>query len=186
MSELASSGQLRAAYWRWALVAVPAVVVPGFVVGALSNSGDENRWYALLDKPWFQPPGWAFPVAWSILYVMLGLALALVLDARGSRYRGYAIALFVVAFLINLPWSPVFFGMQQPKAALAIIVAMFTAALATTFAFGRVRSTAAWLMVPYLGWLVFAALLNWEIVRLNPDAEGLVVEPGGTQIDIVR
>jgi tryptophan-rich sensory protein len=186
MSELASSGQLRAAYWRWALVTVPLVVVPGFVVGALSNSGEMNRWYALLDKPWFQPPGWVFPIAWTILYVMLGLAVAIVANARGSRFRGYAVALFVVAFLLNLTWSPVFFGMHRPAMALAIIVGMFVAALATTFAFGRVRATAAWLMVPYLGWLCFAAILNWEIVRLNPEAEGLVVEPGGTQIDIRR
>ena len=186
MSELASSGQLRAAFWRWALVTVPLVVVPGFLAGALSNSGSANRWYMLLDKPWFQPPNWAFPVAWTALYIMLGLAVAMVLHARGSKYRGYAVALFVVAFLLNLTWSPVFFGMHQTKLALAIIVAMFVAALATTIAFGRVRATAAWLMVPYLGWLVFAGILNFEIIRLNPNAEGLVVEPSGTQIDLVR
>ncbi|UVO54591.1 TspO/MBR family protein [Sphingomonas sp. SUN039] len=186
MSELASSGQLRAAFWRWALVTVPMVVVLGFLSGALSNSGDANRWYALLDKPWFQPPSWAFPVAWTILYVMLGLAVAIVLNARGSRFRGYAVALFGVAFALNLTWSPVFFGMHRPTMALAIIVGMFVAALATTIAFGRVRKTAAWLMVPYLGWLVFAGILNWEIIRLNPGAEGLVVDRAGTQIDLTR
>ncbi len=186
MSELASSGQLWAAYWRWALVTVPLVVVPGFVVGALSNSGDTNRWYALLEKPSFQPPSWAFPVAWTTLYVMLGLALAIVMHARGARFRGYAIALFVVAFLLNLTWSPVFFGLHRPTLALAIIVGMFAAAAATTIAFGRVRPAAALLMLPYLGWLCFAAVLNWEIIRLNPGAEGLVVERAGTQIDIRR
>jgi tryptophan-rich sensory protein len=184
MSELASSGQLRMAYARWALFTVPTVVVLGFLAGALSNSGNGNRWYALLEKPWFQPPGWAFPVAWSALYVMLGLAVALVLNARGSRYRGYAVALFVVAFLLNLTWSPVFFGLHKMTAALFIIIGMFVAAFATTIAFGRVRTTAAWLMVPYLAWLCFAAVLNWETIRLNPGAEGLVVERGGTQIDI--
>ncbi len=186
MSELASSGQLRAAYWRWALVTVPLVVVPGFISGALSNSGSENRWYMLLDKPWFQPPNWAFPVAWTALYVMLGLAVAFVLNARGSRYRGYAVALFIVAIVLNLAWSPVFFGLHKMTLALVIIGAMFVAALATTFAFGRVRTTAAWLMVPYLAWLCFAAVLNYNYIRLNPGAEGLVVEPGGTQIDIRR
>ncbi len=184
MSELASSGQLRMAYVRWALFTVPTIVALGFLSGALSNSGNTNRWYALLEKPSFQPPGWAFPVAWSALYVMLGLALALVLHARGSRFRGYAVALFVVAFLLNLTWSPVFFGLHKMTMALFIILGMFVAALATTIAFGRVRSTAAWLMVPYLAWLCFAALLNWETIRLNPGAEGLVVEAGGTQIDI--
>ncbi|MFZ4747479.1 MAG: TspO/MBR family protein [Sphingomonas sp.] len=186
MSEMASSGQLWAAYWRWALVTVPLTVVPGFIVGALSNSGETNRWYALLDKPWFQPPGWVFPIAWSVLYVMLGLGIAVILHARSARFRNYAIALFVLAYLLNLTWSPTFFGLHQPRLALFIIAAMFGAALATTLLFGRIRSTAAWLMVPYLGWLCFAAILNFEIVRLNPGAEGLVVEAGGTQIDIRR
>jgi translocator protein len=186
MTELASSGQLRAAYWRWALVTVPLVVVPGFISGALSNSGSANRWYMLLDKPWFQPPNWAFPVAWTALYVMLGLAFAMILNARGARWRGRAIGMFVLAFVLNLTWSPVFFGLHQPRIALFIIAAMFGAALGTTFLFGRIRTAAAWLMVPYLVWLCFAGVLNYEFIRLNPNAEGLVVEPGGTQIDIRR
>ena len=186
MSELASNGQLRAAYWRWALVTVPLTVVLGFLAGALSNSGMDNRWYALLDKPWFQPPGWAFPVAWTILYVMLGFAIAMVLNARGSPFRGYAVALFVVSFVLNLCWSPLFFGMHMITAALFLILGMFVSAVATTIAFGQVRTTAAWLMVPYLAWLCFAAVLNWETIRLNPGAEGLVVERSGTQIDIRR
>lgn len=186
MSELASSGQLRMAYARWALFSVPTVVVLGFLAGAVSNSGNGNRWYALLEKPWFQPPGWVFPVAWTALYVMLGLALASVLNARGSRYRRLAVGLFAVSFALNLCWSPLFFGMHRITAALFLIIAMFVAAFATTIVFGRVRTTAAWLMVPYLAWLCFAAVLNWETVRLNPGAEGLVVEAGGTQIDIQR
>ncbi len=186
MSELASSGQLRAAYLRWALVTVPLVVVLGFVSGALSNSGSANRWYMLLDKPWFQPPNWAFPVAWTILYVMLGLSLAMILNARGARLRGRAIGMFVLAFALNLSWSPVFFGLHQPRIALFIIAAMFGTALTTTFLFGRIRTAAAWLLVPYLVWLCFASLINFEIIRLNPNAEGLVVEPSGTQIDLIR
>ncbi len=186
MNELASSGQLRMAYARWALITVPITVFSGFLVGALSNSGEGNRWYALLEKPWFQPPGWAFPVAWSALYVMLGLAIAMVLHARGARLRGRAIGMFVLAFVLNLTWSPVFFGLHQPRIALYVIAAMFGAALGTTFLFGRIRTAAAWLMVPYLAWLCFAALLNWETIRLNPGAEGLVVEASGTQIDIRR
>ncbi len=184
MSGLASSGQLRMAYARRALFTVPTVVLLGLLSGALSNSGESNRWYALLDKPWFQPPGWVFPVAWTGLYIMLGFAAALILNARGSRYRGTALALFVMSFALNLCWSPLFFGMHKITAALLLIIAMFGVALATTVIFGRVRTTAAWLMVPYLAWLCFAAVLNRETIRLNPGAEALVVEATGTQIDI--
>jgi len=186
MGELASTRQLQMAYARWALVTVPVIVFLGFLAGILSNSGDSNRWYQLLDKPWFQPPSWLFPVAWSVLYVLLALALAHVLNARRAPGRGRALVLFVVQMSINLAWSPVFFGLHQPRIALWIIVAMWIAAVATTFAFGRVRSIAAWLMVPYLAWISFAIVLNYTIVQMNPNAERLVVERSGTQIDIIR
>ena len=186
MSELASSGQLRMAFVRWALVTVPACVFLGFFVGALSNSGNANGWYMALEKPSFQPPGWAFPVVWSILYAMMGFALAIVLHARGSRFRGYAVALFVVAFVFNLMWSPVFFGMHLMTMGLVVLAFMFVFAIATTIAFARVRPIAAALMLPYLAWLCVAGALNWEIRRLNPAADGLVAEASGTQIDIQR
>jgi tryptophan-rich sensory protein len=172
------------AFVRRALITVPLVVLLGFVAGALSNSGDSNAWYATLAKPDIQPPSWAFPVAWTFFYVLMGLALAIVLNARGSKWRGVAVALFVVQFVINLSWSPVFFGMHKTVAGLVIILAMLVVATLTTIVFARVRSFAAWLMVPYLLWLCFASLLNWETIRLNPGADHLVVDGSGTQIDM--
>jgi len=174
------------AFVRRALITVPLVVLLGFAAGALSNSGGSNPWYATLAKPDFQPPAWAFPVAWTLFYILMGLALAVVLNARGSAWRRYAVGLFVLQFAINLSWSPVFFGMHQTVTAMAIIVAMLISAVATTFAFGRVRTTAAWLMAPYLAWLCFAGALNWETIRLNPGADHLVVDGSGTQIDIAH
>lgn len=186
VSEVASQSQLWMAFARRALVTVPLTVLLGFASGALSNSGNGNRWYAALDKPSFQPPALVFPVAWTLLYAMLGVALAIVLSARGARLRGYAVALFVVAFVLNLAWSPLFFGLHRTVAALALLGGMSAAAIATTIAFWQVRRAAGWLMLPYLAWLVFAGMLNWEIVRLNPDADGLVLDRSGTQIDIRR
>lgn len=182
MSQLASASQLRMSLLRWALFVIPAVMFLGFLSGAVSNSGEENRWYAELVKPAVQPPGWTFGVVWPILYFLMGLALAMVLHARGARYRGLAVAFFIVQFLINLGWSPVFFGQHQVTTAFYIIVAMLVAAIATTVAFGRVRKAAAWLLVPYLAWIGFAAFLNFEIDRLNPDAETLYVPAVSTQI----
>ena len=183
MGGIATRAQISRGFWRRALVTVPIVLVLGIASGRLANSGFDNAWFAMLAKPAAMPPGWAFGVAWSILYVMQGLALAVVLNARGNRARGVAVALFVVQFAINLAWSPLFFALHQVTAAFWLIVGMFVAALATTLAFGAVRAVAAWLMVPYLAWLCFAGALNNDYRRLNPNAERLVPDAAQTQID---
>jgi translocator protein len=182
MNQLASSSQLRMSLVRWALFVIPAVMLLGFLSSMISGSSDENRWFAELVKPAAQPPGWLFGVVWPALYFMTGLAFAMVLHARGAKYRGLAVGLFLAQFVLNLAWSPVFFGRHQVTTALFLIVAIWVAAVATTFAFGRVRKAAAWLMVPYLVWLSFATILNYQIDRLNPDAESLYVPAASTQI----
>ncbi len=175
MSQLASKNQLRMSLLRWALFVVPAVMLLGFLSGAISGSGDDNRWFAELIKPETQPPGWVFGLVWPLLYFMTGLAFAMVLHARGAQSRGLAIGLFVAQFLLNLYWAPLFFGQHQVTNAFYLLLLVFVLAFAATVIFGRVRKAAAWLMVPYLAWLTFAAILNFQIDRLNPDAESLYV-----------
>lgn len=184
MNELASPGQLRQSLVRWALVTVPLLIVLGTASGTLSGSGDGNAWYDSLIKPAIMPPGWAFPVAWTILYAMQGLALAIVLDARGAALRRRALILFAAQFLVNLSWSPVFFGLHQMRAGLFVIAVMLVLALATTFHFLRVRRAAGLLMLPYLAWLCFAALLNYRYIVLNPQADGLAVGAPAAQIEL--
>jgi tryptophan-rich sensory protein len=182
--EIASKGQLRLAFLRWAVVTVPFVLLLGFASGRIVPSGDENLWYQMLQKPAETPPGWVFPVAWGTLYALMGLALAMIINARGSRLRGLALVLFSVQLAANLVWSPLFFGLHQVFWALVLIVVIFLLALATTFVFGRIRTGAAWLMVPYLAWLCFAATLNYQIHRLNPNAETLVPAAQAPQISL--
>jgi tryptophan-rich sensory protein len=114
------------------------------------------------------PPGWAFGVAWSLLYVLIGIAVAMIWAAAPSRARSAGLALFAVQLLLNFSWSPLFFGLHQIVPALVILVAILALSVATTAAFARVRPAAAWLMAPYLAWLCFATFLNFEIWRLNP------------------
>lgn len=168
-------------FLRWAMVCVPLVVLLGFLSGFSAQGGSNNRWYAALAKPTLTPPDWVFPVAWTMLYVLMGVALAIVLNARGARGRGIAIALFAAALALNLVWTPIFFGAHRVGLALLVIVAMLAAGMAATFAFGRIRPLAAWLMLPYLIWISFAGVLNWSIGRLNPDAE-LAAPARATQI----
>ncbi|MEJ7925821.1 TspO/MBR family protein [Sphingobium sp. AN641] len=182
MNEIASQGQLRLAYLRWALFTVPAVVLLGFLSGRIANSGYDNRWFASLAKPAFMPPGWAFGAAWTILYVLMALALAMVLHARGARWRGPAVMLFVLQFALNLLWSPLFFRAHQVDTALILILVLIILVAATLALFRRIRRAAGLLMLPYLAWLGFAALLNYEIARLNPRAETLVAPALRTQI----
>jgi translocator protein len=184
MGQIASPSQLRMSFLRWALVTVPLIVLLGIMSGQLSGSGYENAWFTALRKPDFMPPGWLFGVAWTLLYALIGLALAFILGARGARGRAIALTLFAVQMILNLAWSPLFFAAHQVTGALIVIMAMFVAALATAIRFGMIRRIAGLLMLPYLVWLLFAGTLNYEIMRLNPDAETLVPGPGTTQIEL--
>jgi tryptophan-rich sensory protein len=184
MGQIASTSQLRMAFLRWALVTIPLVELLGISSGQLSGSGFGNPWFDALLKPSFMPPGWAFAVIWPILYALMGLALGIILAARGARGRGVAITLFIIQLILNLAWSPLFFAAHQVTIAFGVVVAMLVAAVATAASFARIRSGAALLLVPYIAWLVFAALLNFEIMQLNPSAETLVPGANGTQIEL--
>lgn len=183
MTEIASRSQLRMSYLRWALVTVPLILLLGTISGVASGSGSANPWFASLRKPSFMPPDWAFPVAWTILYILLGLSLALILHARGARGRPLAIGLFVVQLILNYSWSPLFFAAHKVSLAFWVIVAMFLIAAAAAWFFFRIRRAAGLLMLPYLVWLVFAGALNHGIGRLNPDAE-LAAPASGTDIPL--
>ena len=172
MTGLASRGQLRASFLRWALVIVAGVSLLGFLSGRLSQNGPGNPWFDSLEKPVLFPPPGTFAVVWPILYVLMGLALAMVVTARGAPGRGAAIGAFIIQLALNLAWSPLFFGAQQISAALWLLIALDVAVVATFALFWRVRRPAALLLLPYLAWIVFATVLNWQFLEANPDADG--------------
>lgn len=181
MAGLASSKQLRGSLLRTALVTVPLVLLLGTLSGRLAGSAENNPWFAALVKPEAYPPGVTFGIVWTILYVMMGIALALVLNARGAKGRWLAVALFVAQLLANLAWSPVFFRYHEIERAFWLIVVILVHAVLTTIAFGRIRRLAGWLLVPYLAWLSFAAVLNWRIHELNPNG-GPAVSTAGVEL----
>jgi benzodiazapine receptor len=170
MTELASPGQLRAAFLRWALFIVPGIMFLGFFAGRLGGSGAGNPWFMDLVKPSLYPPPATFGIVWSILYLVMGVALTLVVTARGAPGRGTAIGLFVLQLVLNLAWSPLFFGMHMIAAALGLLVAIDLAVAATIVAFRKVRPIAAWMLLPYLVWVLFATVLNWQFLVANPGA----------------
>jgi benzodiazapine receptor len=184
MTAIASKSQLRMSFLRYALFIVPAILLLGAVSGRISGSGSGNAWFDALEKPAIMPPGWVFGLAWTILYILLGLALALVLHARGARGRGLAIALFLLQLLLNLAWSPIFFAYHEVGAAFWTIAAILLLSLVTALLFWRIRRAAFLLMLPYLAWLGFAALLTWQIDALNPAAAELAPEGATTDIPL--
>lgn len=184
MTELASAGQLRASFLRWSLVTVPGIVLLGLLSGVVAGSGAGNPWFSGLVKPSLYPPPQAFGIVWTVLYVLMGLAMALVLSARGAWWRGRAAIAFLVQLAINLAWSPVFFAQHQITAALAVIVALDVAVLVTVWLFWKVRPVAAWLLLPYLAWILFATALNWQFLAANPDADGRSVSGASQRIEL--
>ena len=183
MTGLASRSQLRMSFLRYALVTVPLVVLLGTLSGRLAGSGYGNAWFDALQKPALMPPGWVFGATWTFLYILLGLALAMLLHARGARRRGRIIALFLLQLAMNYAWSPLFFAFHEVGAALTLIGAMIILTLALIVLLWPIRRIAALLMLPYLAWLCFAALLTAQIGALNPQADE--VAPSRESTDIV-
>ncbi|MCS3763898.1 TspO/MBR family protein [Bradyrhizobium centrosematis] len=143
------------------LVFVVGVVGLGWLIGATNLPGE---WYAGLVKPGFVPPNWAFPVAWTILYVMIAIA-----GWRTFRREplGKAMLVWAVQLGLNFAWSPVMFTMHQIGAALVILIGLFVAIVTYIgLEISRDRLAAA-LFVPYAAWVAFAGVLNAAIWRMN-------------------
>ena len=157
--------------WRKiAPITVPAILFAGWASGWLSGSGYGNSWFDALVKPSFMPPGWAFGVAWTILYILVGLALALILAEPPSPRKRSALILFFIQLALNLAWSPIVFAGHDLTLGKIVIFLMAALAAAAAGHFWRLRRVAGWLLIPYLAWLVFAAMLNSAIDNLNPGA----------------
>lgn len=136
-------------------------------VGAIA-SADAPRFYAALEKPPWAPPSGAFGPVWTLLYLSMGIAAWLVWRERGwSRARG-ALGLFLLQLAVNALWSWLFFAWRRGGLALADIVVLGVLIVATLVAFARIRKLAAWLLVPYLTWVCFAAALNYSVWQANP------------------
>jgi tryptophan-rich sensory protein len=142
-----------------------AFIVLCFGVAALGEraTADSLEWYEGLRKPSWTPPGWVFGPVWTVLYALMAVA-----GWRAWREgrSPAATLLFLLQLGLNLLWSWLFFGLRRPDLGLVGVVLLWLALLATIVAFRRV-SRAAWLLVPYFGWVSFAAALNLQIWRMN-------------------
>jgi len=180
MNFLASKAQLRASFLRWSLFLVPLIVLLGFMGGQLGSP--QTAWFQSLEKPSIFPPPAAFGIVWTVLYVMIGFAVALVVSAWGARERDLAIIVFAVHFVGNLAWTGVFFGMQNMTGGLIVLAYAIVTLIAVIVVFWRVRRNAALLLLPYFAWVCFASLLNYQFIVENPD--GGDTEDSGAAVEV--
>jgi translocator protein len=125
------------------------------------------NWYAGLRKPSFTPPPWVFGPAWSLLYLLMAIAAWRVWLLPEDPSRDAALLWFAVQLAVNAAWSPVFFGMERPDWALAVLTALLISLSITVIQFFKLDPMAGWMLVPYLAWVIFATVLNIAIVTLN-------------------
>ena len=147
-----------------------SILIPLLVGGIATffTTSGVNGWYAMANKPSFNPPNWLFAPVWTALYIMMGISLFLVWKSEGDKaIKQTAFILFAVQLLLNFLWSFIFFYAKQPGWAFVDIIAMWIAILLTIIWFTKISTTASWLLVPYIFWVTFASLLNFYIWRHN-------------------
>lgn len=151
---------------KWGFLVFPILALGvGALAGVLSRKGLETV-YPLLQKSPLTPPGAVFPVVWTVLYLLMGIGLALVVDKGGTDVPQAAV-LWSLQLALNFSWSLLFFAGGYYFAALLCLVILWVAILAMIAAFAVVSRPAAWLQIPYLVWVTFAGYLNFAVWNLN-------------------
>jgi tryptophan-rich sensory protein len=143
-------------------------IVLCFGAAAVGSRFMPGPWYASLRKPPWNPPDWVFGPVWTVLYLLMAVAAWRVWQSATPAERRLPIALFLVQLVLNAAWSWVFFGIRAPGPAFAHILVLWLMILLTALSFRRVDRATGLLMLPYLAWVSFAAVLNGTIWRLNP------------------
>jgi len=138
-----------------------------FGAAAVGSRFMPGEWYAQLNKPAWNPPSWVFAPVWTVLYTLMAIAAWLVWNRGGFRLQRRPLGLFITQLALNALWSPLFFGLNAAGLAFMEIVLLWLALLGTAIAFRRAHLGAAVLLIPYVCWVTFAAVLNFTLWRLN-------------------
>lgn len=147
-----------------------ALIVPQLfaIIGSIFTSSSVDTWYSLINKPSFNPPNWIFGPVWIVLYLLMGISAFLIWrKGLNKKEIKFALAIFAFQLVLNLFWSFLFFNLQNPGIAFTEIISLWFAILATFLAFYQISKPAAYLLIPYILWVAFAAVLNFSIWTLN-------------------
>lgn len=152
------------------LIVIIAVIIclTAGAIGSFFTTPYLPTWYTTLNKPPFSPPNWLFGPVWTTLYILMGIALAIVWEEKNKKkQRKKGLILFAIQLVLNVLWSIVFFTFQSPIGACVLVVALWIFIFLSIRAFLPISKRAAYLLLPYLAWVSFAAILNFSIAWLN-------------------
>lgn len=150
------------------LVISIGVCLAAGLIGSVFTISNISVWYSTLNKPFFSPPDWLFLPTWTILYILMGVALFFIWKAPKVKKTNEGLMLFGAQLIFNIIWPIIFFGFRSIVGGLISIVILLILILMTTVQFYRIDKRAAYLMLPYLLWVCFATMLNISIYLLNP------------------
>lgn len=138
------------------------------ILGAFFTTSAIPTWYTTINKPFFSPPNWVFGPVWTSLYLLMGISLYLIW-AKGLKKKSVksAVNLFIAQLTLNFIWSPAFFGLKSPLLGLIVITFLWCFIVMTMKKFYPLSKVSFYLLVPYLFWVSFAAILNASIFLLN-------------------
>jgi len=137
------------------------------IIGSLATTPNIATWYSTIIKPSFSPPNYLFGPVWIILYTLIGIAFYLVWQSTNSDKKRIAMKLFIIQLILNSLWSIIFFRFHNIPFAFIEIIFLWLAIIGTTIYFFKVSKPAGWILIPYLLWVTFAAILNYSIMILN-------------------
>jgi len=141
-----------------------------FAAASMGTIFRPGEWYERLAKPSWRPPNWLFAPVWTVLYLAIAVSGWLIWRKAGMAGAALPLIIYLLQLVLNAAWTPIFFGLHRLGAAFVEIVLLWASIAATIVFFQPIDALAAWLLVPYLAWVSFAATLNFAIWRLNPEA----------------
>jgi tryptophan-rich sensory protein len=161
--------KLKNVFWLIFSLAIPLLV--GYV-GSLLTTPSISTWYATLNKPSFNPPNWLFAPVWTILFILMGIALFLIIkegqkEKKNKKYFLQAYLSFGFQLFLNVYWSFLFFYIQAPSLAFWSIISLISMIIVNIYYFYQIKKAAAYLLIPYIVWVSFATFLNYLIWWLN-------------------
>jgi translocator protein len=150
------------------IIAIAAPLAIG-ALGSYFTISEIKSWYQTINKPSFNPPSYVFGPVWTILYILIGISFFFIWqnNTATSKLKTTAIALFVTQLVLNFLWSVLFFNQHQIGWALVDIVLLWLSILLMILSFAKINILSAWLLVPYISWVSFATILNYNIWILN-------------------
>jgi tryptophan-rich sensory protein len=149
------------------VIALAVILTASFATAMTAAVSRPGAWYAALEKPWWTPPNWLFPIAWSIMYALMSAAAFLVWRFAEPGEAVVPLSVYALQLALNALWSPVFFRMRRMGLGYLVVVLLWLAVLATVVLFYPVSYWACVMMLPYLLWVTVASFLNLSVWRLN-------------------